>query len=197
MILNKDGKIQVECLDFAIQNINIELIKLFLNIGIMTEQSLFIAIEIENLEVIKMLIPYYQNFTSRIRNGWSLLHCAVYTGNIQICKLLLDNGCFINAVDNYGMSPLHVAVHGNGGLLMVKFLCKSGACMDLKSLSGISPLIRAVMCRNYGVCNYLIAEGCDVGITTVGGATAASIANMKGYYRIQQLLSPFLKKLIK
>lgn len=193
MILNKGAKIQIECLDFAIQNMNIELIKRFLNMGIITDNSLFIAIEIENLEIIKILIPYYQNFTSRIRNGWSLLHCAVYTGNIQICKLLLDNGCFINAIDNYGTSPLHVAIHGNGDLSMVKFLCKSGACMDLKSLSGISPLIRAVMCRNYAVCNYLIAEGCDVSITTVGGATAASIANMKGYYQIQQLL----KKLIK
>jgi ankyrin repeat protein len=188
ILISHGSIIQSKCLDYAIQNLNHRMVKKLLEMKVKTVQSLFLAIEIEDIDMIKIILPYYKESTARIRNGWTLLHCAVHSGNISICKLLLEYGCFINAVDDYGISSLHISIHTNGGLEMVKFLVENGACMNIKSLSGISPLIRAVMCKNYAVSKYLIKKGCDTEIRTVGGATAFSIATVKGYFQILKLL---------
>lgn len=39
------------------------------------------------------------------------IHMAVYTGNIDIVKLLLDNGASINMTDTFGYTPLHHAAN--------------------------------------------------------------------------------------
>ena len=75
--------------------------------------------------------------------GISPLHLAVFTGNRQLCELLLSNGASVNARDNNGSTPLHIAaLRGNKDIAL--FLISSGADVNIKDNEGNTPEDRAV-----------------------------------------------------
>ncbi|KAJ4461654.1 putative Protein S-acyltransferase 24 [Paratrimastix pyriformis] len=73
------------------------------------------------------------------RKGQRPLHWAALTGNIQICKLLLDNGADVDARDNNGYTSLIVAVQ-HGFLMLVQYLLYRHASDALCDQAGHSPL---------------------------------------------------------
>jgi len=46
-------------------------------------------------------------------NGWTPLHYAVFHGNVEMTKLLIEKGADVNAQAADGSTPLHVAVLGS------------------------------------------------------------------------------------
>ncbi len=46
------------------------------------------------------------NINERDSNGWTALHFASQNGDVEIGKLLIDNGADIDSKDNYGNSNL-------------------------------------------------------------------------------------------
>ena len=63
----------------------------------------------------------------------SLLHKAVYSGNIKICKLLIEKKHQINCVNMFGQSPLHIAYINNNNNI-IKLLVESGASHDIRDI---------------------------------------------------------------
>ena len=78
------------------------------------------------------------------------IHVAVNTGNLDIVKLLLDNGASINMKDNSGYTPLHHAANRkkkhdsmeiNAKLIdIANLLIDRGANMNINSDDNNTPL---------------------------------------------------------
>mmetsp|Transcript_22427 Transcript_22427/g.28300 ORF Transcript_22427/g.28300 Transcript_22427/m.28300 type:complete len:455 (-) Transcript_22427:139-1503(-) len=64
-------------------------------------------------------------------NGWTPMHEAARTGSVDAVKLLVENGADVNALTEYGQSPLHLAKseHGDDHPL-VDFFTDIGALME-------------------------------------------------------------------
>merc|ERR1719225_2367207 len=87
-------------------------------------------------------------------NGRSALHVAVYDGNLEIVKVLVQKGANINAKDDDGFSPLHIAVYIEN-LKILKILIQSGAQLNAKDKKNKTPLDYARMWNIYDILKYL------------------------------------------
>lgn len=63
------------------------------------------------------------------------LHSACATSNVEMAKLLLQNGANVNAMQMNDITPLHSAAH-NGSLEMVKLLVSHHADQNAKTTDG-------------------------------------------------------------
>nr|AKD28025.1 ankyrin repeat domain protein [Glypta fumiferanae] len=96
---------------------NLEITKLLLRHGSYDDgesldgtNSLFLAIACKNIEILEYLLNSgpFVNSTSGIYGNTPLHHAVVY-GNKRIVELLMDRGADVNARNNKGLVPLHVA----------------------------------------------------------------------------------------
>ncbi|MEM2677506.1 MAG: ankyrin repeat domain-containing protein, partial [Thermofilaceae archaeon] len=69
----------------------------------------------------------------------SELHKAAEEGDLQRVKKLVENGANVNAKDEYGSTPLYLAVL-NGHLELARFLVEKGANVNAKDIVGWTPL---------------------------------------------------------
>jgi ankyrin repeat protein len=78
-----------------------------------------------------------------VKHDWYLLHvaCAIAknTHNLEIIKLLLENGADINAATEAGWTPLHIAVYQDIPII-IPTLIANGADTNCKSWAGDTPL---------------------------------------------------------
>ncbi|KAM3964878.1 ankyrin repeat domain-containing protein 39 [Aphomia sociella] len=89
-------------------------------------------------------------------SGYTPLHYAARTGNIDICKILLQNGANINTQTKSGVAtPLHKAASA-GKIDMVKFLIQSGATIEMQDVDGQTVLHKAVENNNIDLVNFLL-----------------------------------------
>ncbi|XP_022689906.1 tankyrase-1-like [Varroa jacobsoni] len=86
------------------------------------------------------------------------LHYAAQLERLDILKLLIDNGAFVNSSDAVGLSPLHISVF-RGRLENVKFLIKSGARLNAKSVEKQTPLHMAASYGYVEICAALLGAG--------------------------------------
>jgi len=66
------------------------------------------------------------------KQGWTALHKAAIKGHAELCEVLItDAKCSIDIRDNWGSSPLHVAVvYGNAGV--ARALVEASANIEAK-----------------------------------------------------------------
>lgn len=73
------------------------------------------------------------------------LHLAAYTGNLELCRLLIEHGADVNAQDDAGWSPLSLAVYDFGlekkGLEICNLLIQYGANVNAQNNHGTSILM--------------------------------------------------------
>jgi len=75
--------------------------------------------------------------------GSTALHAAMFQLNLNVVKLLLDNGFDVNArVTKNGNTPLHYAVAYNNPAA-VKLLLQYNANRNIRNLEGLTPLEKA------------------------------------------------------
>jgi ankyrin repeat protein len=63
------------------------------------------------------------------------LHLAVKNSNYDICKLLLEFGADVNACDQWGNRPLHIATQWLGRASICKLLLDYGAFINAQNNS--------------------------------------------------------------
>jgi ankyrin repeat protein len=76
-------------------------------------------------------------------NGWSALHAAAFKGHVQVVQILLEHNADINAQNNRGEVPLHLAACPNSrdGLIpMMQLLLDHGADVNARDNEGSTPL---------------------------------------------------------
>lgn len=74
----------------------------------------------------------------------STIHFAAIKGNIEITKMLLEQGATVNIPDSANMTPLHYAAFRNNPDY-VKYLLDNGAKCDIKDVNGRTPFHAAAL----------------------------------------------------
>jgi ankyrin repeat protein len=96
--------------------------------------------------------------------GITLLHCAVSLGMIEVVKQLISTGAKVNAKDDEGWTPLHIAARYQPNVDILKYLVLQGANIKAKKKHGIIPLHLAAYKGNVEITEFLISQGTDIDV---------------------------------
>lgn len=99
-------------------------------------------------------------------NYGPLLSMAVDRDDLQLIKLLVQNGANINETNSTKATPLYAACDG-ADIEIVKFLIENGADIHRPNDSGVLPLYHAVFDKKYEIATILLKAGSELS-TKVG-----------------------------
>lgn len=118
-----------------------------------------------------------ENVNTRDGSGYSLLHNALRTKNVEVVRLLMAYGVDVNAADPEKNTPLHYTVDRNH-LPLTQLLIEAGADPNRKGRFGHTPLIWAISrpTINWELVRYLVSHGADPWIQGDNGASAMEVA---------------------
>ena len=115
----------------------------------------------ENFEVVRILIDYDPAYVNaRSESGSMPLHWALRGHNLKdgsVLRLLLENGANVNAQNQDGRTPLHVASF-DGVLEVVRLLLEHGADVEVKDKYGETALQDATYSRHDEIIKLLCGE---------------------------------------
>ena len=112
---------------------------------------------------------------------------VIGTGNVLRLKELIAQGADINALNEWGGAPLHIASF-MGDRNSLKELIANGADVNVKDGDGRTPLYVATSWNRLGCVEELLAQGADVNARTNDGKTALDISDEKSCAEIIILL---------
>ena len=119
------------------------------------------AIDIENVDMVKLLLKAGANIKFKDRHNRTLLWWAAFQNNVDMVQLLLDTGADVNSKDNDGQAPLWcAALQNNVDIAML--LLKCGANVNSKNNGGHTPLWWAAWSGNIDMAKLLLESGEDV-----------------------------------
>lgn len=135
------------------------------------ETPLYLACNIRNINMIKLLLKYGAEINKIIRfGGDTVLKKAISNENIEnieIIKLLLDNDANPNLGDNKNNTPLQEAASifsfndDDISAVIIKLLLQYGADINSKNLVGVTPLFFACLQKNNLNIDTLLEYGAD------------------------------------
>ena len=105
--------------------------------------------------------------------NYSPLTSALHAKNIEIARLLIENGADINRKDGDSQYPLNLACE-LGDLKLVKFMLNKGADVNVSNDGGRTPLhyaVDSVSKDNLEIVKMLVERGADVNARTNTGYT--------------------------
>jgi ankyrin repeat protein len=146
---------------------------------------LFKALELENLEMLKLLLERGSHTADKFGN--SAIVEAASNGNKRAVAILLDFGVDVNIMDPDGRTALHKASEA-GDVEMIKVLLDKGANADAQDKEDRTALIEAVDAGWEEAVEVLVERGADLRLGDKYGATALHHAAEKGHADIVELL---------
>ena len=117
--------------------------------------------------------------------GWTLLHAAAYSGNVELVKLLIKRGAVIDAIANtkYKNTPLQTAMLP-GQAPAARVLVDAGADVNHKQWEGFTVLHDAASRGDLDLVRFFIKRGADVNARTIRGETPMMSAQKHGHPEI-------------
>ncbi|XP_072523822.1 ankyrin repeat and SOCS box protein 3 isoform X2 [Salminus brasiliensis] len=121
---------------------------------------LFAAVDGGHEEVVKLLVSKGAEVNgTHSTSDWSCLHQAVYKGHTEIVKILVSV-CSLEAVDDYGITPLFVAAqYGRHECLEV--LANAGANVNCQAKDLATPLLIAAQEGHLSCVEQLLSHKAD------------------------------------
>ena len=118
----------------------------------------------DNIEILKKLIIQFDFLYKPIdANNLSILHYAVQNGKKKIVEelssMMFEKGG-INVKDNFGRTPLHQAA-SKGDIQIIKTLILCSGDVNSTSISGETPLMKAIMFYQSKVVTLLLRFGAN------------------------------------
>lgn len=164
-VLNENGEPPIFT---AIRNNNIDCIHGLLKKGDLIPYgrdttALHVAIEKENVSMLKELLKYNPPIDKPDKDGLSPLMCAASKNNKEIIKILLDNGADVNYQNenNYDYNALCIAAN-EGSNDVIELLVKSGCKIDMSTKDGFSPLAIALLSQMFSTAEILLKNGANI-----------------------------------
>lgn len=151
---------------------------------------LAVAVRSGRVGIVRKLLAAGAN-PKHMVNGESLLMGAAYSGEAEICKMLLDAGLDVNATDSRGMTPLHTAVWSRkkNAAEVCKLLLASGANPAARDSDGETPLLVSMRFRaDDKVCRALIEAKAGIDEPNEEGMAPALRAYKDGRMDICELM---------
>jgi ankyrin repeat protein len=90
-----------------------------------------------NLDLVKTLV--IQNKAQVNHIGWTPLHYASSTGQLEVAQYLISNGAIIDSMSPSNTTPLMMAVLG-GNEVLIKLLLDKGADLKLRNDQGLTAI---------------------------------------------------------
>ena len=97
------------------------------------------------------------------------IHQAIMWGIIEEVEQLINQGQ-IHDINNYGETPLHIAIIKRN-IPLIELLISKGADVNAQDADGLTPLHFAVRREDNDIVNYLLNRGADVNIRDTNGLT--------------------------
>lgn len=119
--------------------------------------------------------------------GYSALHEAASSGDMDAVRRLLSLGADVNARDDGGTTPLHLACR-HGRIEIVRLLLEHGADPNAASGSGATPLHEAALAGDASLVRLLLDHGAKAGARDLRGRTAAIVASEHGFDDVLAIL---------
>ena len=119
--------------------------------------------------------------------GFSLLHMAALFGHFDSAKMLLDNGCQVDAIDDSGSTPLLLACH-NGYLKVAKLLLDRSANVHARNQHNSSAILLAAEYGHIDIVHLIISHGGDIESADNYLCRPLHVAAMFGHLDIVQVL---------
>jgi ankyrin repeat protein len=129
------------------------------------------------------------------RAGWTLLHAAAYSGNLEAVKLLISRGARIDAVANtkYKNTPIQTAMLTGQGAV-ARALVEAGADVNHKQWEGFTVLHDAARQGDLDLVRFFIKHGADVNARTIRGETPVISAQSHGHPEVAAELEKLAMK---
>eukprot|EP01102_Stenamoeba_stenopodia_P014862 TRINITY_DN4999_c0_g1_i1.p1 TRINITY_DN4999_c0_g1~~TRINITY_DN4999_c0_g1_i1.p1 ORF type:complete len:213 (-),score=27.43 TRINITY_DN4999_c0_g1_i1:77-715(-) len=124
-----------------------------------------------------------------------LHYAATVVGGGCLISELIESGAEVNAVDMWGMTPLHSAVDENR-LDVVKLLLDNGARIGIRLKDGRTPLHLAVSKGNIAMILELLKRGADKFVTDINNRSPYTLAMNHRNPNIRKLIVDTLVKLV-
>lgn len=126
-----------------------------------------------NPEVLKVLYQAGALVNAMTKDGWTALMFAVkYNPNVYVTDTLLDLNANYNAMNNDGDTALLMAVKQKS-FLLVKMLTQTGANVNVKDRSGLTPLMLSIhLNAGYDMVKMILNAGANPNIKDAYGLTA-------------------------
>ena len=125
--------------------------------------------------------------------GRTALHCAAWTSQEAMLRLLKDVGADVGCEDETGKTPLHYAAE-KGHESAVRALIKMGASVDHADELGQTSLHLAAMHGHASAAHALLQKGADASLAANTGKTPLEVAVECGHH---VMLSIFLRHNVK
>lgn len=142
-----------------------------------------------DLEEVKELLESGMNINIiNVSNGMTLLHYAINSGHLDIANYLIENGIDTNVIDNYGNTPLMLAVFAGYEEIYEKII-DDKRINDCDGM-GNSLLNLAAFSGNVSIYNDIYSRGCDINKANTMGKTSVYYAgNIKMFENIIEKLN--------
>lgn len=141
-----------------------------------------------DMEKLKLLVSSDPSIVnSADKWGFTALHCVAGEEHYHVVTFLVDRGADVNAQNDEGIAPLHLA----GWPEMVGLLVSYGAKINIRDKNGRTPLmIHASEPESHDVLEALLRHGADASLADKEGSTALDLAREFGDTQYLQLLEP-------
>ena len=77
----------------------------------------------------EVILEHSVDINARDIEGWTPLHAAAATGNIQMINLLIDNGASLVAINNDDKMPIDVAADSDIKYVLQQKMIEAGMCV--------------------------------------------------------------------
>jgi ankyrin repeat protein len=146
------------------------------------------AIELKNIQIIKLLLEYGSNANTTDKIGNNALHLAIRTRSLEICKIIITYISDVNAKYNTGETALHIAC--NLQLLdIVNLLIDNKINIDIQDYSHeVTALHYSVILNNVNLVKLLLKNNADPNIQDIFGNTPLHYCIGENNFEIFNLL---------
>ena len=86
--------------------------------------------------------------------GYAPFHEAAICGKVDVVAFFVSNGADVNVENEYGETPLYLAVKHNKSVEVIEFLIANGASVNVKNNDGMTPLDVAKQWENTAIIEY-------------------------------------------